>query len=548
MLDKPTFHYLANYFFNSNKISIIFIILLSFLINFLQINVLSKLTAQIISSLKENKIELVYSNYRFFLFISFIYIIIYAIYKYLQGILGVNLRIYIKQKILSMILKINSNYYSNINFNNYNVAKSRYLDTLRIIFTNILSTLLPNITLLFIIFGYFIYKNILFGLLFLIGVSFLLIYLGFHFKEIYKKIISYDESTVVDDNHFLTILNNSDKIIFRGTVDNVIEEYNNQSNNSRSKGIDCVNYINDKIFIANIILFITIGCLLFYLIYLAIHKKIDYTLFITFTTILLLFRDRISWCIQQLPDYIEAFFRNIDLINDLSHSDYEEIMNNKDKIKDGIQFNVIQFDNIYFSYEKNEIFKNYSITLDINDKIIGITGRSGIGKSTFSKLLLKIYNYIGQIYIDGIDIQKIDTDYLRKNIVYINQNSKLLDDTVYNNLLYGSNNKLRSHDYLNEVFEFKKIKNVLDNIDIEGKAGLHGEKLSGGQRQIINIINGLICDSPILILDEPTNALDIDLKMDVIHMIKHFKKYKKCIIIITHDKDTYKIFDEKIDF
>jgi ABC-type bacteriocin/lantibiotic exporter with double-glycine peptidase domain len=528
--------------------NIVFIILLSFLINFLQINVLSKLTAQIISSLKENKIELVYSNYRFFLCISFIYIIVYTVYKYLQGILGVNLRIYMKQKILSMILKINSNHYSNINFNNYNVAKSRYIDTLRIIFTNILSTLLPNITLLLIIFGFFIYKNVLFGLLFLTGVSFLLIYLGFHFKEIYKKIISFDESTVVDDNHFLTILNNSDKIIFRGTVDNVIEEYNNQSNYSKSKGIDCVNYINNKIFISNIILFITIGCLLFYLIYLAIHKKIDYTLFITFITILLLFRDRISWCIQQLPDYIEAFFRNIDLINDLSHNDYEEIMNNKDKRKNEIQFNAIQFENVSFSYEKNEIFKNYNLTLDINNKIIGITGRSGIGKSTFSKLLLKIYNYSGSIYIDGIDIQNMNTDYLRRNIVYINQNSKLLDDSVYNNLLYGSNNKLQSHNYLNEVFEFKKIKNVLDSIDIEEKAGLHGEKLSGGQRQIINIINGLICDSPMLILDEPTNALDIDLKNDVIHMIKHFKKYKKCIIIITHDKDTYKIFDEKINF
>ena len=85
MLDKPTFHYLVSYFFDSNKMNIVFIILLSFLINFLQINVLSKLTAQIISSLKENKIELVYSNYKFFLCISFIYIIVYALYKYLQG-------------------------------------------------------------------------------------------------------------------------------------------------------------------------------------------------------------------------------------------------------------------------------------------------------------------------------------------------------------------------------------------------------------------------------------------------------------------------------
>ena len=89
-------------------------------------------------------------------------------------------------------------------------------------------------------------------------------------------------------------------------------------------------------------------------------------------------------------------------------------------------------------------------------------------------------------------------------------------------------------------------KELLNNIKLNETVGLGGEKLSGGQRQIINIINGLIMPSKITILDEPTNALDIELKRDVIGLIKYFKKYKKCIIIITHDKDLYEIFDEEI--
>lgn len=548
MLYKETFQYIVKYFFNSNRMNIIFIILLSFVINFMQVNVLSKLTAQIISALKENKIELLFDNYKFFLFISLMYIIVFVVYKYFQNNLIINLRTSIREKLLSMILKTNSKKYSNINFSKYHASINRYLSTLQIIFSNMLSNLLPNITLIFIIFGYFLYKDFIFSLIFLIGISILIIYLNLCFNDIHTKLSSYELSILNDENKSLDILNNNDKIIFRGNVDNYIDDFKNKSSDTIDKGKKYTEYIIQVSFIANIILFITIGLLIFYLINITINKKIDQTFFITFFTILLLFRDRISWCIQQFPDYIEAFFRNVDLINNISHYEYEEIINNKNKIIEGIQFNTIHFKNVSFSYEDNKIFNNHNMNINIDNKIIGITGKSGVGKSTFVKLILKLYDYNGSIYIDDIDIKKIDCEYLRKNIIYINQNSKLFDDSIYNNLLYGSTDKNKSHDYLNEVFQFEKVKNLLHNINIESMAGLNGEKISGGQRQVVNIINGLICDSPVLILDEPTNALNNELKTDVIHMIKHFKKYKKCIIIITHDSDIHKIFDEKIEF
>ena len=84
-------------------------------------------------------------------------------------------------------------------------------------------------------------------------------------------------------------------------------------------------------------------------------------------------------------------------------------------------------------------------------------------------------------------------------------------------------------------------------MDINTKdAGLLGENLSGGQRQIVNMISGFINPSEILILDEPTNALDPALKKEVIQMIHDFKKYKKCIFIVSHDKDVFDIFDDEI--
>ena len=84
-------------------------------------------------------------------------------------------------------------------------------------------------------------------------------------------------------------------------------------------------------------------------------------------------------------------------------------------------------------------------------------------------------------------------------------------------------------------------------MDIETKeAGSLGENLSGGQRQVVNMIGGLINPSRILILDEPTNALDPTLKKEVIGLIKEFSKYKQAVMIITHDKDVFKIFDTEL--
>ena len=74
----------------------------------------------------------------------------------------------------------------------------------------------------------------------------------------------------------------------------------------------------------------------------------------------------------------------------------------------------------------------------------------------------------------------------------------------------------------------KKILDIFEEIDIYNKsAGSAGENISGGQRQIVNIINGLITPSNITILDEPTNGLDGELKNNIIEIIKYFKKFKK---------------------
>jgi ABC-type bacteriocin/lantibiotic exporter with double-glycine peptidase domain len=153
----------------------------------------------------------------------------------------------------------------------------------------------------------------------------------------------------------------------------------------------------------------------------------------------------------------------------------------------------------------------------------------------------------GDIYIDDVNIKDIDPNYIRKNITYINQNSKLFDKKLVENIMYACSETEKCTSNLQEIMKYPKIKELYKNIDIYNKeSGTGGEKLSGGQRQVTNIISGLINPSKILILDEPTNALDPELKKEIISLIKHYKQFKNCVIIITHDSDVHPLFSETL--
>jgi ABC-type bacteriocin/lantibiotic exporter with double-glycine peptidase domain len=168
--------------------------------------------------------------------------------------------------------------------------------------------------------------------------------------------------------------------------------------------------------------------------------------------------------------------------------------------------------------------------------------------------------------IDGIPINQIDPEILRQQITYVNQTSKLFDKKIMENILYGCPlDSSECQDTLREILpdsdsdsdkdkdkgrrteKYPKIRHLFQNLDIEKKgSGSTGENLSGGQRQVIHILGGLIHPSKILILDEPTNALDPGLKIEVLRLISDFKRRKQCILIITHDEHVFSLFDEKI--
>jgi len=535
-------------FFKEEKLKSISIIILSCLLNILKINVISYISANIIKSIEHNKIDNVHIYYKYFIIVSVIFIILYYLYKVSQNYLLSKLRQWLRYSMVKLLFLHNNDDLSDKNFTKLNNPMFRACNNCFYFIMHVIDKLLPNVTLLFIVFAYFFYNNIIFGLIFLTGNLIASLYIYYIWNNLLSMNEKLEDSIIDSESLISEILNNFDKIIYRAESKNELNSLSESSEKVINHGYHFYKKSSRIILYLNIIIFITIFILLYYLIYLFRNKEITSTIFITFLTILLLYRDIILSSIEEIPEYIE-FLNRIKLTDKLFEKD--EIINDNRIINSHypqLRYNYLIFKNIRYKYKKTDkyILNDFNLQLDINNKIIGITGVSGKGKSTLAKILIKLYKYEGDVYIDNLNIKDIDTTYLRKNIIYVNQNSKLFDKKIIENIFYGCTDE-SCYEKLEFIMQFKKINELYKNIDFNKKAGLSGEKLSGGQRQVINIINGLIVDSKITILDEPTNALDIELKKEIIEIIKYFKRYKKCIIIISHDSDIYNIFDQTIE-
>jgi ATP-binding cassette subfamily B protein len=173
------------------------------------------------------------------------------------------------------------------------------------------------------------------------------------------------------------------------------------------------------------------------------------------------------------------------------------------------QQGTIKFDNVTFNYRKNNnLFENKSVTIAGGSKV-GLVGFSGSGKTTFSSLILRLYDIeSGRILIDDQDIEKVDITSLRDQITLIPQEPMLFNRSVMDNIRYG---RIDASD--EEIITAAKQANCHDFImkledGYETSVGEKGNKLSGGQRQRIAIARAFLRNSQIVIMDEATSALD----------------------------------------
>lgn len=207
----------------------------------------------------------------------------------------------------------------------------------------------------------------------------------------------------------------------------------------------------------------------------------------------------------------------------------------------------IEFVDVTFSYPHTDVPAIKNVSFEINSgEHVAIIGRIGSGKSTIQKLLLGLFEPdSGQILIDGIDIKQIDPADLRKNMGYVSQDIMLFRGTVKDNITYRA-----THASHSDMIRASNISGTSEFIKkhpmgYEMPVGERGQGLSGGQRQSIGIARAFLLNAPIMLMDEPSNAMD---QITEARLLNNISKNLKgsTSLLITQKMTLLKIVDRVI--
>ncbi|HTH83203.1 MAG TPA: ABC transporter ATP-binding protein [Mucilaginibacter sp.] len=191
----------------------------------------------------------------------------------------------------------------------------------------------------------------------------------------------------------------------------------------------------------------------------------------------------------------------------------------------------IHFKDVSFAYQEKEVLSNINLTIP-KGKTIALVGPSGGGKSTLMDLIPRFTEpQSGQVFIDDKNIQSITMESLRSLMGFVNQESILFNDSIYNNIAFGKTDATPE-----QVETAARIANahqfILETEQGYGtNIGDRGTKLSGGQRQRICIARAVLSNPPIMLLDEATSALDTESEKLVQEALNNLMKNRTSLII-----------------
>ena len=209
----------------------------------------------------------------------------------------------------------------------------------------------------------------------------------------------------------------------------------------------------------------------------------------------------------------------------------------------------IRFENVTFHYGKHAsaLYTDFSVDIAPGERI-GLVGHSGSGKTTFVKLIQRLYDVNkGRITIDGQDIARSTQASLRQQIAIVQQEPVLFHRSLAENIAYG-----RPGATMREIIEAAKLASAHDFISSLPKAyetmvGERGVKLSGGERQRVAIARAFLADCPVLILDEATSSLDSESEL-LIQQAMERLMVGRTTIVIAHRLSTVRALDRLLVF
>ncbi len=233
------------------------------------------------------------------------------------------------------------------------------------------------------------------------------------------------------------------------------------------------------------------------------------------------------------------------LLDSKSETDIKDA-NSKENFR--LLFSNVHFNNINFSYynDENLVLRNISFTIP-RGSTCAIVGKSGSGKSTLINLLPRFYDITdGSITIDEININSLSLKELRSKIAYVGQDLTLFNDSIKNNIAYGSLED-RTMDEIKLAAASANASDFINKYekDYETMVGDNGVLLSGGQRQRLAIARAVLKDAPILLLDEATSSLDSESEKLIQNALQELQK-NRTTIVIAHRLSTIENADQII--
>jgi len=251
--------------------------------------------------------------------------------------------------------------------------------------------------------------------------------------------------------------------------------------------------------------------------------------------------------------FFNLFFRIRDIAKSVIDLDrYFGILDNQTEVKDPLHpkkitelKGKIEFKNVGFVYPKNKdkIIDNINLTIKPGERV-AFVGRSGAGKTTLTKLLLRFYDPSeGKILLDGIDIKKLKKSTLRSYLGVVPQEPTMFNNSIKFNLIYGREDATDE-----EINDVAKKANILDFINklpqgFETKVGERGIKLSGGQKQRLAIARALLVNPKILIFDEATSNLDSESEKQIQSALNQ-AAVSRTVIVVAHRFSTIRDADK----
>ncbi len=260
-------------------------------------------------------------------------------------------------------------------------------------------------------------------------------------------------------------------------------------------------------------------------------------------TIIFLYNNSVLF-IKLLIEFIPLLKETRETFNRLKYLFIKE--NKKEIIYKKLNGNIICKNLTYTYDDKENVLENISFMIEAKSKVM-ILGNSGIGKSTFFKILLKYYNINrNTIFIDNIDLCDYNEKIINQNIIYISQNEFLFTGTLYDNITLYKNIKEKDFIKVTKICELDKIikNNSLGYFMLIEEGG---RNLSGGEKQRIFLARALLRNFNILIIDEGLSQLDVKSERRILKSI--FSNYRdKMIFFSSHRIDNLDLFDKIIRF